>query len=308
MRFNSRVLRTIVTAACLAAAAGFATGATADTQTDKVGNPGGTPFTAQCPSGNALVGLAYNYGNEMLAIGALCQPIEGKELTGERDANPRNVYGLSGSQSQAYFCKPDYGEVRSLNISLNDKGYVHHLRVICAKVGGGHGSSTSGATATLNPTASTTPSGVGCPQPNSYATGFVGAYSTYGIRNLGLICHDVRDDQAADTSGDDADQDTANADTGDQGDGDNSITIDGFPFQIEVNIGPDQGGINFGPKGKTRTVRDGGTTVYADKGSTELGSLDKGAKVLTIGCEKGGKGWCQIAKPIPGLVWGGDLK
>jgi len=106
-----------------------------------------------------------------------------------------------------------------------------------------------------------------------------------------------------------ASHDNGNGDDG-NGDGNgngNGITINGLPFQIQINLGPGQNGINFGPKGKLRTANDD-TTIYSDKGNTEIAYLQRGQKVLVIGCEKKGKGWCQIAKPTPGLVWGGDLK
>jgi hypothetical protein len=139
---------------------------------------------------------------------------------------------------------------------------------------------------------------VKCPD-KSYATGVFGASAEGGphpgIQNIGLVCHDGRDDN------DDRDHDH------DHGDNNNGIILNGLPFRIVINIGPGQGGIDFGIGGKVRVAREA-TTIYADKGKREIGYLKKGASVKVRGCERGGKGWCQITQPMSGLVWGGDLK
>jgi len=98
------------------------------------------------------------------------------------------------------------------------------------------------------------------------------------------------------TPPDNGDADTA--DTGDDNGNGNALTF-------EINI--DANGITFGPKGKVRVTRET-TTLYSDKGNTEIDYLDKGQKVVVAACENKGKGWCQVIKPRPGLIWGGDLK
>jgi hypothetical protein len=308
MHFNGRLLRTVVMAAGLVAAAGLATGALADTKTDMAGSGSGTLFTAQCPPGNALIGIGYNYYMTLMAVGPLCQPIKNGQRTGEPLLTPDDVYGAAADQSETYACKPEFGEVRSIGVSpvINGK-QVHHISINCATLGRSSGSTLPATKAMAPKQVAGKSTKVSCPDKTSYATGLFGTYEASGkaagIHSLGLICRDASDDDQTADTGDDGDQDTA--DTGDHGD--HGITIAGFPFQLEINIGPGQNGLNFGPKGKVRRLHDD-STVYSDKGNTEVGYLERGDRVTVVGCEKGGKGWCQIVRPMPGLVWGGDLE
>lgn len=316
MHINGRLLRTVVMAAGLMAAAGFATGAMADTKTEKVGRPGGTSFEAHCPAGQAVVGWAYNFGDVLMALGPMCQAFSDGAPSGTPTAAPENIFGAEGGTgSGSAVCQARYAPVAGLTVYTAPDLRVLSMRTTCRPMPGAvkGGSELVAYTKVtgldaLRAAGSKAPHvATACPT-GSYTTGIYGSFADGGawpgIQSIGLICHD---DTATDDTGNDDSSDMA--DTGDQGNGDdgNGITINGFPFQLEINIGPGQNGLNFGPKGKVRTVREA-TTVYADKGKTELGSLDAGAKVLAFGCEKNGKGWCQIGKPMRGLVWGGDLK
>jgi hypothetical protein len=311
-----------------ALATSFASSAIADTNTEKVGKPNGTPFEAKCPPNQAMVGWAYNYGDSLLAIGPMCESIANGQLSGQPPvASPKTVFGASSGSTggEGVVCKPEYGAVESISVVTGPDLRVLSIRATCRPfVGSGHGGSL--LTAPMKTTGAIAPggkSGVGCGN-HVYATGFVGSFIDGGphpgIQSLGLICHDDADNtpppppQNADNGDDQDNGDQVNVDNGngDDGNGDgngngNGITINGLPFQIQINLGPGQNGINFGPKGKLRTANDD-TTIYSDKGNTEIAYLQRGQKVLVIGCEKKGKGWCQIAKPTPGLVWGGDLK
>lgn len=325
MHFNPRATHGII-ALALALATSFASGALADTQSDKIGNSSGTKFESHCPPGQVMVGWAYNYGDVLLAIGPACQNVVNGALSGAPDVARDTVAGSSTSAagSESYACKPEYGAVQTVSVMTADNLRIVALRATCRNlVGSGKGgSSISPPTKTTGAVAVAAKSGIGC-GTGSHATGMYGSYvdggPRPGIQSIGLFCRvDGQDDialppQNADTGDDQGDNDQANLDTGngnDDGNGDgngNGITINGLPFQIQINLGPGQNGISFGPKGKIRVATDD-TTVYSDKGNTEIAYLAKGQKVQVIGCEKKGKGWCQIVKPTPGLVWGGDLK
>ena len=156
---------------------------------------------------------------------------------------------------------------------------------------------------------STAQSSVSCDSRESYATGIFGTASkslaTGGVMSLGLFCFSA-DTPKTDDTADTGDDDTQQADTGDNGDdtGDNADQGNG-DLHLQITIGPD--GITFGPQGKVRVLKQA-STLYSDKGNTEIDYLDKGQKVVVVGCEDKGKGWCQVIKPKPGLIWGGDLK
>lgn len=323
MHFNLRIPYGLV-ALTLALTTSFASGALADTKSEKIGNPAGTQFESRCPPGQVMVGWAYNYGDVLLAIGPACQSVVDGQLSGAPDVARQTVAGASTSAvgSDSYACKPEYGAVEGMTVSTAADLRIVSFRATCRNlVGSGKGGSL------LSPPLKTTgavpvaaKAGSRC-QTGSHATGLYGSYVDdgrhAGIQSIGLFCRvDGQDDTAlppqnANTGDDQDDNDQANLDTGngnDDGNGDgNGITINGLPFQIQINLGPGQNGISFGPKGKIRVATDD-TTVYSDKGNTEVAYLAKGQKVQVIGCEKKGKGWCQIVKPTPGLVWGGDLK
>jgi hypothetical protein len=156
---------------------------------------------------------------------------------------------------------------------------------------------------------STAQSSVSCDSRESYATGIFGTASkslaTGGVMSLGLFCFSA-DTPKTDDTADTGDNDTQQVDTGDNGDdtGDNADQGNG-DLHLQITIGPD--GITFGPQGKVRVLKQP-STLYSDKGNTEIAYFDKGDKVVVLGCEDKGRGWCQVVKPQPGLIWGDDLK
>lgn len=300
-------LRALVTVIGLSVA-GFAPVALADTATKTVGSSEGTSFHVQCGPGEALAGWAYNATDRLTAIGPICQKIEdsddGKVLVGAPPDSPKQVLGAevpgAGSAEPA-FCPDAGGVIRSLQVLLTATLQVHSIRGVCKAPH--HAPSLTRSTATgAGP--STAKSSVSCAN-SSYATGMIGTYRESlprgGILSLGLLCSDGSSDQADDgdnATPPDTDNNATppdNNDTGDNGNG----------FTIEINI--DANGISFGPKGKVRVTKDT-TTLYSDKGKTEIDYLDQGQKVVVAACENKGKGWCQVIKPKPGLIWGGDLK
>jgi len=297
-----------------------ASNAIADTQTKTVGSQSGDAFKVTCPTGNALVGWAYNATDRVTAIAPLCQPINDTmdAVTGTRPESPGKGVGadIPGAlQGDPQYC-PDAGIMRSLSVFLTESLQVHHIRMTCKAPN--HAPVITKPT-TTNGGTSTADSKVDCPTRGSYATGLIGTYSKSkskgGIISLGLTCFSAdepktdepktdepttdepKTDDTAD-NGDDGDNDVANVDDGNGNDGNG-------PGDFQITIGPD--GITFGPKGKIRTLKEA-STLYSDKGNTEIAYFDKGDKVVVVGCEQKGQGWCQVIKPQPGLIWGGDLK
>ena len=291
MQLSLRLVHGLV-AMTFALAVGFVSTALADTKSDKIGNPSGTPFTSKCPPGQVMVGWAYNYGELLMDVGPAClAPVNG-QLSGTPDVNPKTVAGSSSPAvgSDAYACKPEYGAVEKITVATSADLRVVSFRATCRNLqGSGKGGSS------LSPPMKSTgvvaaKSTVGC-ETGSHATGIYGSYvdggAHPGIQSIGLLCRvDGEDDTApppqnAD-NGDDqdnGDQATIDDGNGDDGNGNgngnddsNGFTIDGLPFQIQINIGPGQNGVNFGPKGKIRVAADD-TTVYSDKGNTEIGYL-----------------------------------
>src|SRR3569623_167335 len=61
---------------CLGVLSWGTTVAQADTQTAAVGDSGGTPFSAACDPGEALVGFDYNNSQEeLLSVSLRCKPV-----------------------------------------------------------------------------------------------------------------------------------------------------------------------------------------------------------------------------------------
>jgi hypothetical protein len=292
----------------------FASAALADSKTKLIGNSSGTPFTAACPEGQALVGWGYNATDHLTSIAPMCQPVDGDHTTGVATASPKDVYGaddpaaLSGN---AVIC-PDGGLMRTLTVSLTSSLRVHHIRPTCKAPN--HAPIITTPTRTNGGAPPAAESNVSC-RADSFATGMIGTYSdslaTGGVLSLGLICFapgkqkpaPVADNPPTDSSDND---DNGDADNGGGG-GDNAdVPADnGGGFDFQITIGPD--GLNFGPKGKVRTVAEP-TTLYSDRGNTEIAYFDRGDRVVVAGCEKKGRGWCQVIRPQPGLIWGGDMK
>jgi len=324
MLFSAKLLARTFVLATLFALGGYGSAALADTKTEAIGNPSGTPFSFRCPAGKALIGWNYNATDHLTLIAPMCQSVEGindtATVVGAPPGSPDTGFGAEdpNAKSGDPITCPDLGVMRSLSVFVTESLRVHHIRATCKAIG--HApviikpTTTNGGTSTAN-------SAVNCETRTSYATGIFGTYSPSlakgGVMSLGLFCFsgDEPHQDTADT-GDDGNGDRPQADNGDNGDqGDNDKANaddggngdDGFPFQLEINIGPGNNGLNFGPKGKTRVLKDA-STLYSDKGETEIAYFDRGDKIVVVGCEQKGKGWCQVIKPQPGLIWGGDLK
>lgn len=313
------------------AIASAASNAAADTRTKAVGNSSGNPFTFKCKAGEALIGWAYNSTDHMTLIAPMCQNVEmsddGFVVTGTPPGAPDGGYGAVDPNAHAgdpILC-PDAGVMRSMQVLTTATLRVHSVRMTCR---GPHVAPTLVRPTLTDGPAATAKASVSCDSRHSYATGIYGttskSLSSGGVMSLGLFCFSAetpKGDDAADT-GDDtaqpadaADSDTKTANTGDdQGQQDTADTVDqgdlgnllgNLPFKLQININGD--GLNFGPKGKTRVLKDA-STLYSDKGNTELAYFDKGDKVVVVGCENKGQGWCQVIQPQQGLIWGGDLK
>jgi hypothetical protein len=339
MRFSGRLSYLLVVAFALAIA-GTASNAMADTRTKTVGNTSGNPFTFKCPPGEALIGWAYNSTDHMTLIAPMCQKVEmsddGFGLVGAGPtAAPDAGYGAVDPNAHAgdpILC-PDAGVMRSMQVLTTSTLRVHSVRMTCK---GPHVAPTLVRPTLTSGGPAIAKASVSCDSRTSYATGLFGTVSkslvSGGVMSLGLFCFsgdqpksddtaDAGDKaQPADTGDDKAqpadtgDNDTKTADTGDQnqpdmadsGDqGDLGNLFGNLPFKLQINIGGN--GLNFGPKGKSRVLKDA-STLYSDKGNTEIAYFDKGDKVVVVGCENKGQGWCQVIKPKQGLIWGGDLK
>ncbi len=306
MRFARTPLSFLVVAIALLLAANFPSAVLADSKTKLIGNSSGTPFTAACPPENVLVGWGYNATDHLTAIAPLCAAVVDGKLSGAPVASPKNVYGSDdpAAFSGAPVICPDQGFMRQLTVALTSTLRVHHIRPTCK--------AENHAPVILRPTTtnggeSTAESNVSC-KSGSFATGMIGTFGdslrTGGVMSLGLICFSPSSPKPDEPKPDDtANTDTDNPDTADTGD--DKANANGFPFRLQITIGPD--GLNFGPKGNVRVLAEA-STLYSDRGNTEIAYLDKGDKVTVLGCEKKGKGWCQVIKPQPGLIWGGDLK
>jgi hypothetical protein len=320
MLFNRKSLSRALVLGALFAMAGAVPPALADTQTQAIGNTSGAPFNFHCPAGQALIGWNYNATDHLTLIAPMCQEVEfaGEKWTvvGAPPTSPASGFGAEdpGAKSGEPITCPDNGIMQRLSVFVTATLRVHHIRATCQAIG--HPTTLIKSTATSGG-ASTANSEVKCETRTSYATGIFGTYNKSlakgGIMSLGLNCFsgDKPQQDAADTGDDDGNGDAA----GDQGDADQANADDGgddgnggFPNQLEINIGPD--GVSLGAgggKGKTRILKEA-STLYSDKGNTEIAYFDKGDKVVVTACENKGQGWCQVAKPQRGLIWGGDLK
>jgi hypothetical protein len=314
MHLNSELLARLLAVMIGLAPAGFAPGVMADTATRIVGNSDGTPFKIACPPGEALAGWGYNATDRLTAIGMICQKIadsdDGKILVGAPppSANFKGAQMPGEAAGDDLVCPDTGGIIRSLQVFLTANLQVHSIRGVCKAP---HKAPSQIRPTTTNGGPSTAKSSVSCDTRTSYATGFVGTFkpslSSGGILSLGLLCFDGKSDEADNDDKTapppdnnaapppDTDNDTTPPDNGDNN----------APVTFEINI--DANGITFGPKGKVRLTNDT-TTLYADKGKTEIDYFEKGQKVVVTGCEDKGRGWCEVIKPKRGLIWGGDLK
>ena len=282
----------------LAASTGFISAAQADTDSTTTGVNGGKPIKAYCRPGEALVGLVYNSGQMMYAIGPVCRPIANGAFTGPVRKGD-NVFGAPDPEATSHepvVC-PDGDAVATFSVFLLPNLRVHHVRAVCYPVKGeGQGTilKATEAVGTVEAHGS-----AGCPthQLGHYATGIIGSYSG-SILSLGLRCHAPEDDASNTDTGDTntADTDTTNTDTGDNGDNGNTVTIQITPPDLKLFPKP-------GPNGGTRTVRSA-TTLYSKPAGKELAYLNPGDQVKIIACDD--KGWCQVSKP-KGYIWGDDL-
>jgi len=282
-----------------------ASAALADTQTKVVGDDRGTKFAATCPPGEALTYMPYRYTNMLAGLGAACRSVGPQGFNAGYHLpdvfyGPDGESGTAGVEYNFSFCPNDMA-VKALQVFFGDNLVVQSVRLTCHVV---TGSKPGVIVARTNVTGveSTTSKSVNCP-PGMFATGFVGTY-TGGIHSIGLSCHDFS------APAEDPTPDEQTADTGDDGDDENDggplvLKGDNGPFQLQITIGPD--GVTFGPKGKVRVLRED-STVYSDRGKTPVDYLEAGDKVAVVGCEHGGKGWCQIVAPETRLIWGGDFK
>lgn len=320
--FRSRALALGITAILLGAPAVLA-----DTPTKTVGSNNGTDFSFSCPSGMALFGWGYNSTDHLTAIAPLCRAVvDGVSTQGEvpkADA----VYGAedpSAGSGEPITC-PDDGIMRTLQVFVTERLQVQQIRPTCK--GPNH------APVLVRPTVisgqpSTTKSNVSCPS-GSYATGLIGTFSpslaTGGILSLGLRCFSA--DQANTTTADTTTPPPKNGDGGDDGPAPFGTDTpppdtaapppdDATPPPPDNNDMADQGdqlidmgngGVSYGAKGKARVLKDA-STLYSDKGNTEIAYFNKGDKVTVVACEQQGAGWCQAVRPQPGLIWGGDFK
>jgi hypothetical protein len=312
MHFAARLLSRALLVGSLVVTAGFASAAMADTQTQAVGNSSGQPFSFRCKPGEGLVGWSYNATDHMTLIAPVCQKVEaaaeGFTAVGAPPPPPEGGYGAvdPAAKSGDLILCPDLGIMRGLQVAVTKTLRVHHVRATCKAI--------NHAPVLIKPTLtdggeSTAQSSVSCDSRESYATGIFGTASkslaTGGVMSLGLFCFSA-DTPKTDDTADTGDDDTQQADTGDNGDdtGDNADQGNG-DLHLQITIGPD--GITFGPQGKVRVLKQP-STLYSDKGNTEIAYFDKGDKVVVLGCEDKGRGWCQVVKPQPGLIWGDDLK
>lgn len=322
MYLRGKLLSDALRVGVLVVIASFASAAMADTQTTAVGNTNGKAFSFKCKPGQALVGWAYNATDHMTLIAPMCQKVEstaeGFTVVGAPPAAPEGGYGAEDPAAQSgdpILC-PDLGIMRGLQVAVTETLRVHHVRATCKAI--------NHAPVIIKPTltnggTSTAQSSVKCDSATSYATGIFGTASTSltsgGVMSLGLFCFSADTPKNNDTANTDTnDEDTQQADTGDNGDqgngnGDNADNGDqgngDGDMQLQITIGDN--GITFGPQGKARVLKEA-STLYSDKGNTEIAYFDKGDKVVVLACENKGKGWCQVVKPQPGLIWGGDLK
>lgn len=317
MWHGDNILGRLLAAATLALALGMAPPALADTKTNIVGAGDGTPFSWTCPGGDALIGWGWNALYNMTGIAPVCQALVNGKPSGAKPGAPTVGFGHACTGSPV--CKtiigggpvvcPNGGFMIGVEVSLNAQSHVHHLRAIC-KADGHPREIIKASTTVPDPAAvAVSSSEISCISivgSGSYAVGVLGAFGKTvgtGITAFGLICSSP--DQSADTppadtgdSADTADTGSDTADVGDTGDSD-------LQEQIDVGIGPD--GVSFGPKGKARVLREP-STLYADRGDTEIAYFDAGDTVIVSACESKGRGWCKVIRPQPGLIWGGDLK
>jgi hypothetical protein len=244
MSFNGKLLRTVVMAACLVAAAGLATGAAADTKTEKIGRPGGTPFEAHCAAGQAVVGWAYTFGDVLMKIAPTCQDFADGVPSGTPAVSPKNLRGAEGGDgANGAVCKDRYAPVVGLTVYTAPDLRVLSLRTTCRPMpGSGQGGSVllrytdvDGIDALKAAGSSAPHVATNCPT-GSYATGAFGAFVNGGphpgIQSIGLVCHD-------DAGGDGDGNGKGKGKGGGNGHGHGGgISIDGFPLQLEINIGP----------------------------------------------------------------------
>ena len=316
------------------AVAGLASGAIADTDTRLVGDGSGKPFVSACAPGQAVIGWAYESVGQLTAITAICQQVDSAGRASGDVIPSRDVAGVDGGDSgDAILCKNSQ-TIQSLDVHMDSNLHVLYIRGVC------HGP--GAAPALVRPTKSTggnaeaARKGVDC-GASTYATALIGTFGDsgrdQGIRSMGLRCHPLGDPVAAapDTGGPKGAAGTGNAskpdDTADNDD-DGIHVLGGGPLQLDVSVGPDgvkigtgKGGIQVKggkPGGKTGSKSgssDKGkltfaaqpTTLYARPGGKEIAYLDAGDKVTIIACEDNGQGWCQVSRPQPGYIWGGDL-
>lgn len=142
-----------------------------------------------------------------------------------------------------------------------------------------------------------------CPS-GQYAHGLkaIPMQGSFGFAEIRLTCLPFKV-EAPDPEPQPVNDDDGDDDDNGHGDGDFGFGNGGIRFQIDLGAGT----VKFGSHGKVRTVREE-TTIYRRKGEREIEFLEPGDKVTVLACEKKGRGWCAVVKPVPGYVWGGDLK
>jgi len=297
----------------------------AATDTPILPTPGGIKVIAQCDKGEAVVGYAYTASQWLTSIGALCEAIKDGKVV-PPVFKLKDLHGATaGAPFDPAVC-PIGSAITGLSLIYYPmKNAIRSFYTICSKIEGGKAVGKPEAInesrflppEALGPVSPGDPSwtpgaigGIACPE-GQFAIAFLGGSAKEaGFLGLGLRClvgakppPPPEDDEATTDTGD---NDTM-TDGDDEGD-DTGITVDSGDngFKITIQIGPNT--LKFGPQGKVRVANEP-TTIYAKPdGKKELDYLDKGAKVTVLACEQKGRGWCQIVKPRPGFVWGGDLK
>lgn len=248
-------------------------------ETRRIGNTDGKPFTASCGPGMAVSGFAYNSAEQLKAVAPLCRNIDADGRTTGPVAKAGPMKGVAqGNEGKPRSCI-DGQAVYRLDVAMTEYSAIYYFRAGCR----GPGSAPQILKNTGINGGSEGSKGVAECQAGMVATAVVGTYADtgpkQGILSIGLSCEAPGEPKKA-----------AAQDNPEDGD----------------NPGDDSG--NGGAKdsaGKRSAAQ--ATTVYEQPEGDEIGYLDAGDGVSVITCDDGGQGWCQISKPMRGYVWGGDL-
>ncbi len=270
-------------------------------ETRRVGNTDGQSFSAGCPAGMAIIGFAYNSGEQLMAIVPYCQSIDADGRTSGIVPKLGKFKGVSeGGVGEPVTCKEGQA-VQRLDVTMTEDSAVYSFRATCY----GPGSAPQIIKATDVSGGAPGSKGVADCKAGNIATSVVGTYkdsgSNQGILSIGLGCTALGAVAAPPAAKQpDADEEAPAADAA--GDDDN----EGGGIHIQIG----KGGISVNGKGgrgpfagRTNTA----SMIYDSPGGNEKKGLKKGAKVSIIACDAEEEDWCEVAKPVHGWVWKPEL-